>query len=136
MKYANVAVNTPVNLTFDYHIPPELEGELQPGHLVQVQFRTAMEHAIVLAIHDNPEVERTKPVIARLDPHPVLTEAQIELSWWMSNCYRAPIGYCLWMWLPPGLTGHRDILVRLREDYPAEMVVDPDEEAVVALLKR
>lgn len=136
MNYANVAVNTPVDSTFDYHIPPELLGKLQPGHLVQVQFRTAAENAIVLAIHDTPEVERTKPIIARLDPHPILTEAQIALAWWMSQTYRAPIGYCLWMWLPPGLTGHRDIYVKLREDYPAELIVDAEEEAVVALLKR
>ncbi len=60
MKYARVAVNTPVDMTFDYHIPPELEGDLLPGHLVQVNFRTAMDHAIVVSLHDEAEVERTK----------------------------------------------------------------------------
>ena len=136
MKYAKVAVNTPVDATFDYHIPPDLEGKLQPGHLVQVQFRTAMDHAIVLSIHDEAEVEQTKPIIARLDPRPVVTPEQIELSWWMSSVYRAPMGLCVWIWLPPGLTGHRDLLVRLRERYAPELVVDAVEEAVVALLKR
>ncbi|MEP7293931.1 MAG: DUF559 domain-containing protein, partial [Chloroflexota bacterium] len=85
---------------------------------------------------DEAEVEQTKPIIARLDPRPVVTEAQIELAWWMSRIYRAPIGYCLWMWLPPGLTGHRDLLVRLKEQYPAELVIDPVEEAIVSLLQR
>ncbi|MFN8452095.1 MAG: hypothetical protein U0521_26750 [Anaerolineae bacterium] len=136
MQYANVAVNTPVDATYDYHIPPELEGFLQPGHLVQVNFRTSMDHAIVLAIHDQPEVERTKPIVSRLDPRPVVTEGQIELSRWLSATYRAPIGLCVWMWLPPGLTGHRDLIVALRETYPAELVVDPLEEEIVALLKR
>ncbi|MBI1258499.1 MAG: primosomal protein N' [Chloroflexi bacterium] len=136
MKYAKVAVNTPVDATFDYHIPPDLEGKLQPGHLVQVQFRTAMDHAIVLSLHDEAEVEQTKPILARLDPRPVVTSEQIELSWWMSSAYRAPMGLCVWIWLPPGLTGHRDLLVRLRAQYAPELVVDAVEEAVVALLKR
>ncbi len=136
MKYARVAVNTPVDMTFDYHIPPELEGDLLPGHLVQVNFRTAMDHAIVVSLHDEAEVERTKPILARLDPRPVVTDEQIALSVWMSQAYRAPIGLCLWVWLPPGLTGHRDLLVSLREHYAPELVIDPVEEAVVALLKR
>lgn len=136
MKYANVAVYTPVNATYDYHIPPELEGKLEPGHLVQVQFRTSMDHAIVLAIRDEAEVEQTKPIIARLDPRPLMTVEQIEIAWWMSRTYRAPIGFCLWMWLPPGLTGHRDTLVSLRSGYAPELVTETDEEAVVALLKR
>ncbi len=43
---------------------------------------------------------------------------------------------CLWIWLPPGLTGHRDLLVNLRENYAPELAIDPVEEAVVALLER
>ncbi len=136
MKYANVAVNRGVDATYDYHIPPELEGKIAPGHLVQVEFGTALEHAIVLSLHDEAEVERTKPIITRLDPRPVVSAEQIALSWWLSRAYLAPIGLCLWIWLPPGLTGHRDVIVRLRENYPPELVVDQLEEAVVALLKR
>lgn len=136
MKYANVAVYTPVNNTYDYHIPPELEGKLKPGHLVQVQFGTSMDHAIILSIHDETDIAQTKPIIDLLDARPLLTEEQIELSRWMSQKYRSPIGFCLWSWLPPGLTGHRDLLVSLRDGYAPELVTDTDEEAVVALLKR
>ena len=57
MKYVQVAVNTPVDMTFDYHIPPELEGQLQPGHLVEVEFGTARNHAIVLSLHDETSIE-------------------------------------------------------------------------------
>ncbi len=136
MYYVKVAVNTPVEATFDYHVPPELEGKLQPGHLVQVNFRTAMEHAIVLSLHGETDIETTKPVLERLDPRPVVSEDQIALAWWMSRAYHAPIGLCLWIWLPPGLTGHRDILVTLRENYAPELVIDQLEEQIVALLKR
>ena len=134
MEYVRVAIDTPVDSTYDYHVPPELEGKLAPGHLVQVAFGTAMQHAIVVECVGESAVEKTKPVIARLDPRPVVTEAQIALSLWMNETYLAPIGSCLWIWLPPGLTGHRDILVTLvDEDYTSD---DPLEQSIIALLKR
>ena len=131
--YATVAIDAPVENTFDYHIPPELEGELVPGHLVQVSFRTAMEYAIVLTIHDETPPYATKPIIARLDPRPVVNERQIELARWLSETYLAPIGLCLWLWLPPGLTGHRDIVVELLNPDGAQTDL---EKEIVALLKR
>jgi primosomal protein N' (replication factor Y) len=131
--YATVAIDVPVENTFDYHIPPELDGELVPGHLVQVSFRTAMEYAIVLAIHADTPPYATKPIIARLDPRPVINEAQIELARWLSETYLAPIGLCLWLWLPPGLTGHRDIIVELLKPDNAQTEL---EKEIVALLKR
>lgn len=131
--YANVAIDAPVDNTFDYHIPPELDGELVPGHLVQVAFGTAMQHGIVLSIHEQTAVEKTKPILARLDPRPVVTREQIALSRWLSETYLAPIGLCLWLWLPPGLTGHRDIQVDLLQPDGAQTAL---EKEIVALLKK
>ena len=70
---------------------PELEGKLLPGHLVQVGFGTSMQHGIVLSLHDQTPPHVTKPVIARLDPQPVLNETQIEVARWMSSAYLAPL---------------------------------------------
>jgi hypothetical protein len=37
--YVEIAVNVPqVSGLFDYHLPPELEGLVKPGHLVEVPF--------------------------------------------------------------------------------------------------
>src|SRR5512134_2309453 len=99
--YAEVAVNAPVRGTFHYHIPPELDGHIRPGHLVRVSFGTATQHGIVLALLENSPIEQTKPIEERLDPLPVVTEQQIELARWMSEEYLAPLGACLWLMLPP-----------------------------------
>ncbi|RMF81441.1 MAG: hypothetical protein D6737_04935, partial [Chloroflexi bacterium] len=132
--YAQIAVNAPVKNTFDYHIPPELDGRLKPGHLVQVAFGTAQQHGIVVGISDHSDIEQTKPVLARLDPRPVVTEQQIELAYWMSERYLAPLSACLWLMLPPGITGGRDIRVTLLdEDYQTN---DELEQDLIALLKR
>ena len=50
--YAEIAVNAAVNQTFHYDIPPELDGQLELGHLVQVPFGTAAQHGIVVAFHE------------------------------------------------------------------------------------
>lgn len=132
--YAEVAVNTAVNQTFHYHIPPELEGRILPGHLVQVGFGTAVQHGVVLALHDESPVQQTKPITALLDPHLVVTELQIKLARWMSNRYLTPIGLCFFgLMLPPGLTNGRDIRVTLLDENASstEMV----EQQVINLLR-
>ncbi|MFN8528475.1 MAG: primosomal protein N' [Anaerolineae bacterium] len=140
MKYANIAVDAPIDNTFDYHVPPELVDQLQPGHLVQVPFGTALQHGIVLSLHDDTPIEKTKPIHSLIDPRPLITPMQIEVARWMSKTYLAPLGLCLWLWLPPGLTGHQDLEITLLDenaDYSGKPAVEsPLEVELVALLKR
>ena len=132
--YVEIAVNAPVNQTFHYHIPNELEGQLSPGHLVQVPFATALQYGIVLTLDDDTPIQQTKPVTALLDPQPVVTATQIELARWISERYLAPIGFCLWLMLPPGLTGGRDIRVALLQEDAKS--ADPVEQKILSLLAR
>ncbi|MEO8608587.1 MAG: primosomal protein N' [Chloroflexota bacterium] len=132
--YVEIAVNAPVNQTFHYHIPDALEGKLAPGHLVQVPFGTAIQYGIILALDDDSPIQQTKPVTALLDPHPVVTPVQIEVARWISERYLAPIGLCLWLMLPPGLTGGRDIRVALLQEDAKS--TDPVEQKILALLAR
>ena len=134
MEYVRVAIDTPVDSTFDYHVPPELEGKLQPGHLVEVAFGPARQHAIVLERLIESSVSKTKPILNRLDPVPVLTPMQIALSLWLRATTLAPIGAALWMWLPPGLTGHHDLTVTLLD--PDFVSPEDLEMEVVSILKR
>ena len=48
--YAEIAINVPVRRTFNYHIPPDLDGLIEPGQLVQGAFGTAQQHGIVLRL--------------------------------------------------------------------------------------
>lgn len=134
MTYARIAINTPVDSLFDYHIPAELDEKLRPGHLVQVPFGTAMQHGIIIELTDTSAVQKTKPVSARLDPRPVLTEDQIALGLWMANTYLAPPGPCLWLMLPPGYTGGRDVMLTLIN--PDAEPRDEIEAQLIALLRR
>ncbi len=132
--YAEIAVNAAVHQTFDYHVPDELADLAQVGQLVQVPFATAQQHGIILALRDESAIEETKPIHAILDPHPVMTAAQIDLGRWISQHNLMPIGLCLWLMLPPGMTGGRDIRVTLLNDDAASP--DPVEQTVIDWLRQ
>ena len=134
MNYAKVAIDAPVEGAFHYHIPAELDGVIVPGHLVRVGFRTAMQPGIVVALDDESPVEITKPIIELLDPQPVVTAQQIALAHWIGTQTLAPLGQCLWLMLPPGLVGRRDVLLTLLQTDV--ILSDPLQAQLVDLLAR
>jgi primosomal protein N' (replication factor Y) len=132
--YAEIAVNAPVHATFDYHVPPELEKRLQVGHLVQVSFATAQQHGIVVGFKDHTTIQSTKPITAILDPAVIITPTQVALARWMSERYLAPLGLCVWLMLPPGLTNGRDIRITLLDDQAQSG--DLTEQLILDVLRR
>ena len=88
--------------TFHYHLPPELLGSVQPGHLAWVPFGRQTLQGIVVGLADSAPVP-TKPIKRLARPQPVLTPAQIALSFWIADYYVAPISEAVKLFLPPGL---------------------------------
>ena len=116
MRYAAVALQVPVKSTFTYHIPSQLESKLQAGSLVRVEFGVAMQPGVIVALQDESDIPKTKPVLELLDPQPVLGPNAIALAVWLSETCLAPIGACVWLLLPPGFTGKSDRLFRFLRD--------------------
>lgn len=131
--FAEVALNTPVRQTFHYHIPPDLADTVRAGVLVRVAFGTATQAGVVLAILPTSAIAQTKPIQAVLDAQPVLTHAHIAISRWMSEAYYAPIGLCVWMWLPPALTGKSERMVFLLDE--GAVCEDANEWAMLSALR-
>ncbi|MBN2148453.1 MAG: hypothetical protein JW726_13780, partial [Anaerolineales bacterium] len=79
--FVEVAVNVPqVGGVFHYHLSPELEGLIQPGHLVEVPFGKQQVQGVVLRLVEQPSVPDTRPVLSLLDPQVTLTGLQIALA--------------------------------------------------------
>lgn len=109
--YVEVAVNVPqVSGTFHYHLLPELEGVVQPGHLVEVPFGHQQVQGVVFRSVGQPEVPETKPVTSLLDPQPVLTALQIKLAGELAEATLAPLAACIDAMIPPGLAQQADTL--------------------------
>ena len=131
MLFAEVAIHAPVESTFHYHIPETLEPSLQIGHLVRVAFGTAMQAGIVLDIHTDSPIAQTKPILEILDPKPVITATYIDLAQWMATTYLAPIGLCIWLFLPPGIVGKSDKLITLLQSIDTS---NDTEKAILQVL--
>ncbi|MBC7810999.1 MAG: hypothetical protein H7175_07635, partial [Burkholderiales bacterium] len=140
MQYAEIAVDAPVQNTFHYHIPPELEGRIVPGQPVQVVFGTAPQNGMVLALLDETPLYQTKPIVATLDPRPLVSAEQIDLARWLSEYYLAPVSACLRLMYPGGIISQRDTLVTLRdrldEDEALTTAADKLQKRIVTLLRQ
>jgi primosomal protein N' (replication factor Y) len=109
--YVEVAVNVPqVSGTFHYHLPPELEGVVQPGHLVEAPFGRQRVQGVVFRFVSQPEVPETRPLLALVDEQAVLTAAQMALAEALAEQTLAPLAACVGLMLPPGLSQQADTL--------------------------
>ncbi len=112
--FAEVVVDAPpVRGAFHYHLPPDLEGRVGPGHLVIVPFGKRRVQGVVTRLLDEAEVPETRPIEGLVDPGPVLQPEQLALAAWMADQYLAPLIDCLTLMLPPGLSQQADQRVSL-----------------------
>jgi primosomal protein N' (replication factor Y) len=135
--YVEVAVNVPqVSGTFHYHLPPELEGRLQPGHLVEVPFGRRQVQGVVFRFVDHPEIPETKAVIALLDPQAVITPLQIKLAGQLADATLSPLAACLDAMLPPGLAQQADTLYQKSiPSLPVSHPLTPLQNRIISLLR-
>ncbi|MGN1014194.1 MAG: primosomal protein N' [Butyricicoccus sp.] len=90
---------------FDYFIPAELDGTIQPGMRVLVPFgngnRTVEAFAVQLGQAE--DTQPLKEVQSVLDAEPVLDEHQIRLAAWMCSSLFCTFFSCAKLMLPTGL---------------------------------
>lgn len=136
-EYAEIVVNVeaPLQGTFHYHVPRDMRGTLALGHLVEVEFGTRLAQGVVVGFSDTAPVADTKPVIAQLDPVPVLRHWQIELARWMSEYYLAPLNACVRLMLPPGLTRWADATYDVNPRWDGSGPLTDVQGQLIALLR-
>lgn len=112
--------------TFHYHLPPELEGKIRPGHLVWAPFGAQEVQAIVVGPVDSSPVP-TKPVTSLARPQPVLNLSQLKMAFWIADYYVAPISEAVKLFLTPGLLrkSGEPPKVRVKREEQVELRIDP-----------
>ena len=112
--YVEIVVNVPqVEGVFHYHLPPELEGQVVSGHLVEVPFGKRRVQGVVLRQVEQPSVPETRAVSALIDGSVVLTKSQLALAELLSESTLAHLSACVNLMLPVGLTQMGDTLYSL-----------------------
>ncbi len=108
-KIAKVAVARAVyaiDKPYDYLVPLELEGRLEPGMRVLVPFAAGNRGSdgLVLSLYEAPSAgESLKLIQAVLDDQPVLDARAIQLALWMRERCFCTVYDCVKAMLPAGL---------------------------------
>ena len=102
MKFADVAVDAPVDhsRTFTYCVPPRLS--VQPGQLVWVPFGSQILQGIVVELSPSEPEFPTRDILQAVEPAPLLSPELLRLGQWLSRYYRSPLFAALSLMLPPG----------------------------------
>ncbi|MDT8306267.1 MAG: hypothetical protein RRC07_10045, partial [Anaerolineae bacterium] len=130
-----INVEAPLESSFHYHVPRDLRASLQVGHLVEVEFGRRLAQGVVIGLHGEAPVAETKPIIAIIDPIPVIYPWQIELARWLSEQYLAPLNGCIRLLLPPGLTRWADVTVELNPYWDGKGRLTDIQELIVEMLR-
>ena len=133
--FVQVIVNIPgIEGLFDYHVPEELQKNLEIGALVLVPFGRQIAQGIITAFVQTPQVPETKPIDSVIDPKAVVNPYQQTLALQMSEETMSPLSACYKLMLPPGMSQQVDSLYQLNRTYE-EIPLSPLQRRIVALLK-
>ncbi len=105
MKYINVVLNLPLNQSFFYRVPADLEARVKIGGRVLVPFRRRNLTGFVVG-----EIKRKKvkgdlrEIIKVIDDLPPLRDNLLSLGRWISEYYYCSLGQALHSILPIGQT--------------------------------
>lgn len=134
MKYADVILPLPLENSYTYRIPPDLEQTVIPGCRVIVHFGKKRYYtAIVMEVHERGEDSpyETKEIYALLDATPVLRRPQLRFWKWIASYYLCKLGDVYKAALPSGLKLESETAVIYNEAFEAEGPLRPAEQAVL-----
>src|SRR5271163_3789944 len=142
-RYCEVALPVPLRLTFTYAVPPALDGEPLVGRRVVVPFGRRAMIGVGLSESDRPpDIPRIKEIAEVMDTLPALPPKLIELGYWISRYYLAPIGETFRAMLPPEIEIRHDREYSLTDagraylrDLAAAEETTDEEKSELALLR-
>jgi primosomal protein N' (replication factor Y) len=136
MKYAEVAVNAPIarRRTFCYSIPPQLA--ITVGQAVWVPFGSRVLQGIVMKLTEVPSVATTKEIISLISIKSFLSSIQIELAFWLSDYYLAPIFDVVALMLPPGFERQFITYLQLSPNFIDTKQFTPEQKEMVNFVQK
>ena len=135
MKYAEVAVNSPIaqRRSFCYSTPTELEIDI--GQAVWVPFGSKILQGIVVKVSDHPSFEATKEISGLITSFPLLSSARLEVAFWLSEYYLSPLFDAVALMLPPGFERRLATFLKLLSDHVDLSQLSPEQAEVISLLE-
>ena len=120
--FVEIILPVPIPRSFTYRVPRTLEGEVQIGKRVIVQFgRKKVLTGIIGVIHHKPpEAYQAKYILEVLDEMPSVNQIQIKLFQWIADYYMCTLGEVLNAALPAGLKLSSQSSIQLHPEFSKE----------------
>lgn len=134
MKFAEVILPLPLENSYTYRIPEDLEKSVIPGCRVIVHFGKRRYYtAIVIEVHErHPESNyEIKDIYALLDATPILRRPQLRFWQWIASYYICKLGDVYKAALPSGLKLESETNVVYNADFEADVPLRPNEQSVL-----
>lgn len=138
MKYADVILPLPLENSYTYSLPADLETVVVPGCRVIVHFGKKRYYtAIVMDVHERKPAEQyeTKEIYALLDAMPILRRPQLRFWKWIASYYLCKLGDVYKAALPSGLKLESETAVTYKEDFEADSPLRPNEQTLLDAFK-
>lgn len=136
--FAELIFPLPIEGTFTYRIPMELNDKVQTGMRVVVQFgKKKVYTALVRSIHEIPPTKYTpKYVLAVLDEKPIVNEKQLSFWEWMADYYMCNLGEVMNAALPGALKLASESKIVLNPEYKIDyQTLNEKEHRIVEALE-
>ena len=84
---ARVSLEIALRKEFDYAIPPELDGQIEIGTRVQIQFGARKVFGTVTALAEESAHTNLKPILKIIGTQTLVTPKVLQLARWISDYY-------------------------------------------------
>ena len=123
--FADILLPLPLEATFTYRVPQELEGRVAFGVRVIVPFgRSKLYSGLVVRVHtEAPQEWATKYIVDVMDEWPVVSERQFRLWQWMADYYLCTLGEVMAAALPSALKLASETKIKLHPDFSGDVTV-------------
>ena len=134
--FAEIIVPLPLYGTYTYRIPPEIQGAVQVGSRVLVQFgKKKFYTGLISSLHNETPTYEVKDIVSVLDPKPLVKYPQLKLWNWISEYYLCSVGEVYKAAVPTGLKPESETMISLNEEFGTpEGVKLTERQAMVVML--
>jgi primosomal protein N' (replication factor Y) len=115
--YAEVVLPMPVDHAFTYAVPESLRARAVPGMRVIAPVKTRVETGYIVAVREETDVAKVRPLLDLPDDVPIFSPAMLELCRWMADYYCCAWGEALQCAAPSGIRAVTKMRYRLLPDW-------------------
>ncbi|MCL2414926.1 MAG: primosomal protein N' [Bacteroidales bacterium] len=132
--FVDVLLPLPLQNTFTYRVPQELESEIAVGKRMVVPFANHKKYAglIVRIHHEAPTAYITKYAQSVLDERPIVNSVQLEFWQWISSYYMCAQGDVMAAALPSAFKLSNESKIVLNPDFDGDVSTLSEREFRVA----